>query len=141
MFPRITTALLTLGLLTAMPVLAEEHESVPPVTNPIAKKECGSCHMPFPAKMLSATAWTTILDNLPQHFGENASLPDNLRSQVQTYYAANAGRSQPGLIRITEQSWWLHEHRAVGDTAFHAAKSRANCAACHKGAERGEFED
>ena len=38
MFPRITTALLTLGLLTAMPVLAEEHESVPPVTNPIAKK-------------------------------------------------------------------------------------------------------
>jgi len=44
-------------------------------------------------------------------------------------------------LRISEQSWWLREHRSVGQSKFTAAKSKANCQACHTGADRGQFED
>ncbi len=120
---------------------ANELERVPPVSDPVVAKECGSCHLAYPPKFLSAEAWTKIIDTLPQHFGEDASLPDKTRATVQAYYTANAGRSQTGLKRISDQSWWLREHRAVGQSRFAEAKSKANCAACHKQADKGVFED
>ena len=127
--------------LTLTAAQANELERVAPVTNPTVLKECGACHLAYSPKFLSAETWTKITDNLSQHFGEDASLPDATRKVVQDFYVAGAGRSQSGLLRISEQSWWLREHRAIGQSKLAAAKSKANCAACHKEADKGLFED
>jgi len=127
--------------LTALPVLADELEHVPPVSDAVVKKECGACHLAYPAKFLSAETWGKITGDLSHHFGEDAGLPEAKLKAVQSYYSGNAGRSQAGLLRISDQSWWLREHRSIGKAKLEAAKSKANCGACHSKAEQGIFEN
>lgn len=133
-------SLLAAGLFAA-PAFANELQSVPPITDASAKKECGACHMAFQPAFLSAEAWTKIIADLSNHFGDNASLPEATRAGIEAYYIANAGRSQAGLRRISEQSWYLRQHRGVGQARFAAVKSKANCNACHKQADQGQYED
>jgi hypothetical protein len=132
---------LTAACLLAVPAIAGSLDHVPPVSDAVVKKECGACHLAYPAKLLSAETWIKITGDLPHHFGEDATLSAEKVQTIQAYYSQNAGRSQAGLLRISEQSWWLREHRSVGQSKFTAAKSKANCQACHTGADRGQFED
>jgi hypothetical protein len=141
MRPHPVLALLLGSVVAATTAFGAESERVPPVSDPLVKKECGSCHLAFPPRFLSAEAWGKILDTLPRHFGEDASLPEPTRQTIAAFYAAQAGHSQPGLLRITQQSWWLREHRALGQARFAQAKSRANCVACHSAAEAGIYEN
>ncbi|HVI50446.1 MAG TPA: hypothetical protein VM661_04480 [Candidatus Sulfotelmatobacter sp.] len=127
--------------LLAAPAFANDLEYVPAVSDPVVKKECGACHLAYPAKFLNAETWTKITSDLTNHFGEDASLPADKVKTIQAYYTQNAGRSQPGILRISQQSWWLREHRAVGQSKFEKAKSKANCQACHEGADKGQFEE
>jgi len=140
LFRPLFAALLGVTLFAA-PLFASELESVPPIANAAAKKECGACHMAFQPQFLSAATWTTIFKDLSNHFGDNASLPDATRKDIEAYYVANAGRSQSGLLRISQQSWYLRQHREVGQAKFAAVKSKANCNACHKTADKGQYEN
>ena len=74
---RIVVALLMTA--AAIPV-AEGGERVPPVTDPVVKKECGSCHMVFPPQFLPRRSWQKLADTLADHFGENAGLGDAQRA-------------------------------------------------------------
>ncbi len=136
--PRFTLAVMAAALFST-PVLAERLNTVPAITNPVVKKECGACHMAYQPKFLGASTWDKILGDLSHHFGEDASLPPQTVDTIKAYYDANAGDSLPGLLRITQQSWWLMRHGGVGHTRFAAAKSKANCLACHKNADKGEY--
>jgi hypothetical protein len=138
--PRRLLAAALIVAATALPARAEM-DKVAPVTDPTVKKECGACHLAYSPQFLSAQTWTALIADLPHHFGEDAGLPDAPRAAVLAYYTQFAGHSQPGLKRISEQSWWLREHRAVGQAKFAAAKSKANCGACHSHADEGEFEN
>jgi hypothetical protein len=115
--------------------------------------------MVFPAEFLPKRSWQRILDTLSDHFGENASLGPVQRKAVLDYLVGsaadspNAGRegrkfgtSIPPTdtpLRITETSRWLREHREVRADKWKDpnVKSKANCLACHKGAEQGVYED
>ena len=46
-------------------------------------------------------------------------------------------------LRITELPHWVKEHREVAASEWKqsAVRSKANCTACHTGAERGYYED
>jgi hypothetical protein len=125
-----------------------------PVDNATIKAECGACHMAFPAGMLPAASWQKIMAGLPDHFGEDASLADPARRKITDWLVANAAR--PGsrltrdmpadgtVLRITDTPWWVREHRGeVRPGAFEDPKvgSKANCAACHRDAARGNFDD
>lgn len=125
--------------LSALPVLANEMERVPPVTHPATQKECGECHMAFQPGLLPAQSWNRIMDGLADHFGDNASLPADAVADIRAYLTANAGRGDGTLLRITEQRWFVHEHRKrhLGNRA----KSFADCQACHQDAARGLYED
>jgi hypothetical protein len=138
---------------------AEGDERVAPVSEPVVKKECGSCHMVFPPQFLPKRSWQRIVDTLADHFGENASLGPTQRKAVLDYLLANAadtpnagreGRKFAASIssahtplRITETARWIEEHRKVGPDKWTSpnVKSKANCVACHKGAEQGVYED
>lgn len=149
---RMRNGLLGLAVLTlaTTAVQAGDLDRVPPVTDPLTKKECGSCHMAFQPAFLPAPAWVAILDNLANHYGEDASLPAATVAAIKDYHLANAGRSRKldmtvasgELPRITTQRWWEKKHRKVaGNYSRPEIKSKANCAACHRNAERGDYED
>ena len=108
--------------------------------DPSYKTECGSCHVPYPAKLLPASSWQQLMARLDRHFGSDASLDARLHAEISRYLAAHAGRraAPPGAEpRITQTRWFLKEHRKE----IPAGKNPADCAACHKGAENGIYED
>jgi len=51
--------------------------------------------------------------------------------------------SAPPEDRITKSDWFVRKHRRIEPAVWrHASvKSAANCAACHTGADRGQFND
>ena len=147
-------------LMTAAAIaVAEGGERVPPVTDPVVKKECGSCHMVFPPQFLPRRSWQKLADTLADHFGENAGLGEAQRKAVLDYLLANAAdgpkAGRPGRkfdesvpaaqtpLRITETPRWVKEHRKVRADRWRdpQVKSKANCVACHTAAEQGLYED
>ena len=77
------TALLGILLLIGIAIARADGDArVAPVTDPLVKKECGSCHMAFSPQLLPKRSWQKLIDTLADHFGENASLPDAQRRTV-----------------------------------------------------------
>lgn len=110
-------------------------------------KECGGCHMAFQPAFLPAASWKLIMADLSEHFGEDASLSPEKARQIEAYLVRGAGRDLKGAApqRITELRWWLREHDAseVPPARWKDPKvvSKANCPACHRAADRGDYEE
>ncbi|MBF0250478.1 MAG: diheme cytochrome c [Alphaproteobacteria bacterium] len=127
------------------------------VTDPLTLKECGACHMAFQPQMLPAKSWHLVMDGLSDHFGEDASLPEEPAAKIRAYLTANAadaswwgGRFMRGLdetkgpLRITETPHWIREHSHEVPASAWAdpkVKSKANCVACHPRAQQGMYDD
>lgn len=83
------------------------------------------------------------MDGLKDHFGDDASLPADVATGIRGYLTAHAGRTgDPEVIRITEQPWFIKEHRyppSVWQRPEIRAKS--NCLACHPRPEQGIYDD
>ncbi|MGQ7793561.1 diheme cytochrome c [Faunimonas sp. B44] len=129
-------------------LFADEYERLPPVGHAATAKECGECHMVYQPGLLPAASWAAIMDGLPDHFGEDASLPPALAAEIRAYLVGAAGaggrrRADGTILRITEQPWWIREHDEVRASEWKRAEviSKANCVACHKDAERGLYDD
>ena len=147
--------LIAATLIFASPTLASEGEYMKPVTHEATRTECSECHMAYPAGFLPQRSWTAIMTTLDDHFGENAMLDEARRAEIEAYLTANAadaGGKSSGLLRrvspdetplrISEMPWFVSEHRGeVSSRQMDKAGSMSNCAACHRGAERGVFED
>ncbi len=123
-------------------------DSVPPVTDPLVKEECGACHMAFQPVFLPATSWQKIMSTLDNHFGEDASLDIGGRDKIQSYLVANARRSNDDHaaleLRITELNWFRREHNESEVKKLrtqHNLVSMTDCLACHRNADQGKFED
>ncbi len=118
---------------------------------PAYKQECAACHLAYPPGLLPAASWRRLMDNLPRHFGTDASLDAATLAQLNGWLAANAGTSRkvardpspPPQDRITRAAWFVREHAEVraATWALPAVKSAAHCAACHTRADQGEFRE
>jgi hypothetical protein len=146
------------GLLFAAPLSADGLR-LAPVKDPVVAKECGACHMLYPAGLLPARSWATMAADLANHFGDNAELDAALTKRVGDYLAANAADGPSGSrkvlrglaptaapMRITELPWWKRKHEkkdrvAAATLARKGAKFKGDCKACHEDAERGVFDD
>lgn len=120
---------------------------------PKYQQECASCHLAYPPGMLPAASWSRLMNNLPRHFGTDASLDAATVSEIdrwlQTHAADARGGSRraaatatpPPEDRITRSAWFLHEHDEVAPAVWKrpSIKSPANCAACHTRADQGDF--
>lgn len=148
-----TAAVAVAGLLAAA---AQAEDRVPPVTDPLVRQECGSCHMVFPAGLLPARSWHRLVESRADHFGEDLALPATTAELIAGYLAANAGDTAgSGLgrkymrwvkpdgtpIRITENPAFLRKH-PFPDTTWSDPQvvTRSNCLACHAGADAGDFD-
>lgn len=149
-----TLALLAALLLLTSPASAG-NDWMPPVRDATVQKECGTCHMAFQPGFLPARSWTHLMGSLADHFGEDASLPDDKIAIIRAYLTANAGDVvnqgraarymqwvAPGGTpqRITENPDFLRKHH-FADSVWKDPKvvTKSNCAACHSGAERGLY--
>jgi len=113
------------------------------------QKECASCHMAYPAGLLPAGSWQHLMANLGQHFGSDATLDASSVNVITEYLTRNAGSykrvsEMPPQDRITQSNWFARKHNKhvnASTWARPAVGSRANCAACHQGAEQGNFNE
>lgn len=130
-----------------------------PVTNERYRTECGGCHFAYQPGLLPAAAWGRIMNTLGQHFGDDASLDAAVKDELLAYLEANAAdrsdgkRSRSfaagkltgdGLPRITQTTYFKRKHdevpiRYVKDNP--QVKSFSACAACHPGADKGDFNE
>ena len=108
--------------------------------------ECGSCHIAYPARFLTAETWQRLMASLDRHFGDNASLDAAATAEILDYLKRNASTrmrhsSQSG--RISDSLWFIHEHDEISKMAWTspAVKSPANCTACHIDAARGDWSE
>ena len=149
MVPRVRSAVL--GLLAALGATSAVHADggrpMPPLL-PKYQQECAACHMAFPPGALPAASWQRVMQNLPRHYGTDASLDAASVQEISTWLTANAGTwkrvgTAPPDDRITRSEWFIRKHHEVTGATWKlpAVKSPANCAACHRGAEQGDFDE
>ncbi|MFC1672531.1 cytochrome C [Pseudomonadota bacterium] len=130
---------LTAGTIYATPTLtgltvAHASGAISIAKDPLTVAECGECHIPYAPRYLRAYAWQKLMANLDDHFGEDASLDEATRQQIEEYLIHKAGKPRKFVIKISERSWFKKEHneRNVSAKSLAKARSFANCQACHK---------
>lgn len=121
---------------------------MPSETNAKTQAECSGCHMAYPAGLLPAASWKKVMAGLDKHFGTDASLPAADTKEITDYlvkHASNRWTASSAPLRITESEWFKTKHNSgeINPAVWkrESVKSPANCAACHQGAERGDFEE
>ncbi|MCB1888777.1 MAG: hypothetical protein KDH20_14310 [Rhodocyclaceae bacterium] len=119
---------------------------------------CGGCHLAFDPALLPGTAWRTLVGRLPEHFGARVALAQEERREVLAWLEAGAadaavdglGVAVMGRMartdrpsRVTETRWFRHRHVNIPRATWSrdAVASPANCAACHREAGKGIFDE
>lgn len=117
-------------------------------TNAKWRAECGACHVAFPARLLPAESWKTMMGGLDKHFGTDASVDAATSAEILAFLEKNASRrklehaAKPQL-RITETRWFAGAHEEVPGRLWKdpRVKHASNCAACHTKADTGDFNE
>ncbi len=114
------------------------------------QQECAACHLAYPPGLLPASSWQRLMDNLPKHFGTDASVDAATQKQLSAWLASNAGTFKkvarnpaPPEDRISKSAWFVREHHEVAPAVWKRASvgSAGNCAACHTGAAQGRYSE
>ncbi|MDQ1264244.1 MAG: hypothetical protein QG559_1245 [Campylobacterota bacterium] len=127
------------------------------VEHELFAKECISCHTLYPPYLLPKESWVKMMDNLENHFGDDASLDEADKNSIQEYLVKNAADSSTkeaafkilnsikdkDVIEITKTPYWEQRHSSIDEAAFKnkAIASKSNCKACHKNIEQGLLND
>jgi len=118
--------------------------------------ECGDCHIVYHPSLLPKKSWVILMDELEDHFGEDAYLDDETAKEILAYLtsfsaenwdseAANnlliVDKEKPTQISATP--YWKLRHAKIDEDIFKAKpiNSEANCEACHGDAKTGRFDD
>ena len=126
---------------------------LPRLSHKAWQQECASCHVAYPPSLLPKASWRRMMSGLDKHFGENASLDPATQADILKFLEANAANSGSKVprrmaaneapLRITETRWFVHEHDEVPRATWSrkSVGSAANCAACHRQAEQGNYNE
>lgn len=140
------------------PALLADGEGLRPLErSEVYEEECGSCHNAFSPTLLPARSWEKVMASLGEHFGDDASIPEETADEIRQYLAASSAEravSEPSKkmlsslegktpLRITESRYWKDKHLDLAPEVYSrkSVASKTNCAACHPGALLGSFED
>ncbi len=135
-----------------------EGGGLPQLDNKVWRQECGSCHTAFHPGLLPERSWRKLMGGLDRHFGENASLDAPTQKSIADFLAANAADRSAARrakkvaasipdgeapLRITETPWFERKHDELAPQVWRRKNigSRANCGACHAGADTGNFSE
>lgn len=156
---------IALLLAACWPVFAHADKlRLPADTPPAFLDECGSCHIAFPPRLLSAEDWRRVMARLDRHYGDNASMDEKTRRAIEDFLVSNAGSaakvgagwtafsavvggagaaSDSEPPRLTATRWFKRKHHEVPREMWSHAKVKtpANCAACHTRAAAGSYRE
>ncbi|MDQ6989907.1 MAG: diheme cytochrome c, partial [Mariprofundaceae bacterium] len=136
-------------------------KGVNPMTNGLYNEGCAECHYGYQPGLLPARSWEKMMlpDELEDHFGENAELDEEDRLEIRDFLVTNAAdsslykRSRKIMrsladekieLRISEVPYIKRKHKTLQDkhVKFNPkVKSIINCNACHRGIDKGIFDD
>jgi len=143
-----TTLVLAALLAAAFTANADSGRAMPAQVPKAYTQECAACHLAYPPGMLPAASWRRVMTGLENHYGTDASLDPAVVTQLATWLQTHAGTykrvsTEPPQDRITRSAWFERKHRKVDSAVWQlpSVKSAANCAACHGGADQGDFDD
>jgi cytochrome b len=125
--------------------------------NALFVNECASCHILYPPSLLPKKSWKTMMANLDDHFGDDASLEPEDTQNILKYLLDNSAEystseasvnilnslQNKDTIAITQTPFWKKRHKNMDSKYFKSkkVKSKANCKACHSDVEKGLIED
>lgn len=130
---------------------------LPMPRSPAYVAECGGCHTAYAPGLLPARSWRALMAGLERHFGSDAGLDPDLRDGLLAQVLELAGdgpwahpelaRRNAGLaaaevpLRVTGTPFfrYLHDEVPAGVWRRPGVASRANCGACHPGADAGRY--
>jgi len=144
-------------LLMAGTAFAERHKYngedrgrpvMPSQNNAKWQAECSGCHLAFPPGLLPAPSWQKMMGALDQHFGTDASLSPADTKEITDFLVKNASNrwtANTAPLKITDSEWFKSKHRAgeINPAVWkrESVKSPSNCLACHRGADKGDFDE
>jgi hypothetical protein len=121
--------------------------------------ECGGCHTAFAPGLLPVRSWHRMMDELADHFGEDASLdePQHLAilKELETL-AADGSHADQRMRRISEAippgdrpqristtPFFKYTHDGVPQEFWKRKRvgTPSNCLACHPRANEGRYEE
>lgn len=129
------------------------------IKNKLYIEECASCHMAYQPGLLVSQSWLKIMDNLEQHFGDNAELDKQTLVTIKNYLMDNSAEKSDyrrsrkftrqinvdnAPERITETSYFIHKHDEIPVrivTSNSEVNSFSHCNACHTQAEKGIYDE
>jgi hypothetical protein len=144
------------GILSMM---RDPRPDVAPVTNALYAKECGACHFAYPPGLLPADSWRRLMNNLSDHFGDNAELAPEAQKTIGDYLAAHAAdragsrrslsimrslRGGTAPLRITEVPYIRRRHHELPARMIKEnpkVMRLGNCPACHTRAKEGVYNE
>jgi hypothetical protein len=109
-------------------------------------QECGSCHAPFPAKMLPSASWRAVMTSLDKHYGTDASIDAPAAQALTQWLTASPSNKvsvRPPQDRVTKSTYFLRKHSEVSAAVWArpSIKSAVNCTACHTRAAEGSYSE
>ena len=127
------------------------------VENPLFTKECASCHILYPPNLLPRKSWETMMSNLENHFGDDASINEESNKGILAFLVKNSAETSTtkaswkflnsienkDIIALTKTTFWEKKHKDIPKELFlhKEIKSKANCKACHSDVEKGLIEN
>ncbi len=118
----------------------------------VYRQECGSCHIAYAPYLLPKTAWNLMMEDLENHFGDDASLEEEDHKVIAEFLAHYASDTvdtkfysvipkDSQQMAITKYPYWERAHKGLDSKIFKtsAIKSASNCQMCHNDAEKGLF--
>jgi hypothetical protein len=114
------------------------------VLSPEYVRECGSCHIAFPAELLPAGDWRAIMARLDRHYGTDASLDERTQTRLTSELERaastrdkHAGSGTPP--RLTLSAWFGKEHGKLPAKATATLPAASQCDSCHRNAATGDY--
>jgi hypothetical protein len=133
------------------------HDAITPVSNPVYREECGACHFTYQPELLPSASGEKVVTAHADHFGESVALDDDTEKTILDYLTANGAQrssarravkmmqSLGGDVpsRITDIPYIKRKHHKIASSVLKrdSIGSSSNCAACHKTAEEGIYDD
>ncbi len=127
------------------------------VENKLFEAECKSCHALYPPFLLPQKSWIAMMDNLENHFGDDASIDEIDKEFIKKYLVANSAESSTKesaykilksikddeILAITKTTYWERQHKKIDKEIFDNQKvgKISNCKACHSNIEQGLLND
>ena len=120
-------------------------------------EECSSCHTLYPPFLLPRASWAKMMDDLENHFGDDASLDKEDMLSIKSYlltHSAEYSTKEAAFkilqsmennvtIAITKTPYWIQRHKEIEKEIFQSKKvgKKSNCKACHNNFENGLLND